>query len=238
MAQPSDEALYAATKKQVDKMYDKPSAYRSMAYSRFYLRAYREKYGNDKKAYKGRNPGELERWRREKWVDIRSYVEDPKDTKPCGSIEYGKDEYPLCMPLSRAKRYSEKQLVTLLNRKAELGKERLVKEPFLRDIGIEPKPAKLTERKPIKEKKPEKPEPKPRGRPRKPKQEIVVEKKARGRPKRVAATAPVRAERTKEEANIFVPSEKPKQEEVLYDVNDPNLLKPSKSFETGFMSWD
>jgi hypothetical protein len=142
MAEPTDMKLYNETKDKVDKIYDKPSAYRSMAYTRFYLRAYREKYGNDKKAYKGKKPGELEKWRRDKWLDVRSFVDTPKDPKACGSIEYGKDEYPLCMPESKLKRYSKNELITFLNRKAELGKKRLVKESFLRDLGAT-KPEKV-----------------------------------------------------------------------------------------------
>jgi hypothetical protein len=141
--QPSDEALYAETKKKVDKIYDKPSAYRSMAYTRFYLRAFREKYGSDKKAYKGKKPpGELEKWRREKWVDIRSFLDTPEAPKPCGGIEYGRKEYPLCMPIAKAKRYNKNELLTLLNRKAELGKTRLVKESFLKQVEPEEKPVK------------------------------------------------------------------------------------------------
>jgi hypothetical protein len=142
MAEPTDMKLYNETKDKVDKIYDKPSAYRSMAYTRFYLRAYREKYGNDKKAYKGKKPGELEKWRRDKWLDVRSFVDTPKDPKACGSIEYGKDEYPLCMPESKLKRYSKNELITFLNRKAELGKKRLVKESYLRDLGVS-KPEKV-----------------------------------------------------------------------------------------------
>lgn len=149
MAQPSDEALYEKTKREVDKIYEKPSAYRSMAYTRFYLKAYREKYGDDKKAYKGGRPGDLQRWRNEKWIDIRSFVDTPEDPKPCGTIEYKKDEYPLCMPIKKAKSYTQAELLALLNRKAELGKTRLVKEPYLRDLGITDKeePAKLEKEK-------------------------------------------------------------------------------------------
>ena len=142
MAEPTDMKLYNETKDKVDKIYDKPSAYRSMAYTRFYLRAYREKYGNDKKAYKGKKPGELEKWRRDKWLDVRSFIDTPKDPKACGSIEYGKDEYPLCMPESKLKRYNKNELITFLNRKAELGRKRLVKEPYLRDLGMA-KPEKV-----------------------------------------------------------------------------------------------
>jgi hypothetical protein len=136
MAEPTDERLYNETKKHVDGIYDKPSAYRSMAYTRFYLRAFREKYGNDKKAYTGKKPGDLARWRKEKWVDIRSYLDTPSDPKACGNVKNAKGEYPLCMPEKKAETYSKGELNALLNRKAELGKTRLVKEPYLRDLGV------------------------------------------------------------------------------------------------------
>lgn len=134
MATPVDSKLYEEAKKHVDKIYDKPSAYRSMAYTRFYLRAFREKYGDAKKAYSGKKPGHLETWRREKWIDVGSYLDTPRAPKACGTIEYGKGEYPLCMPESKVKKYSDKELEALLYQKSQLGKTRLVKEPFLRDV--------------------------------------------------------------------------------------------------------
>lgn len=134
MATPVDSKLYDEAKKYVDKIYDKPSAYRSMAYTRFYLRAFREKYGDAKKAYSGKKPGDLETWRREKWIDIRSYLDTPRAPKSCGAVEYGKGEYPLCMPESKAKKYSDKELEALLYQKSQIGKTRLVKAPFLRDV--------------------------------------------------------------------------------------------------------
>ena len=134
MATPVDSKLYEETKKNVDKIYDKPSAYRSMAYTRFYLRAFREKYGDAKKAYSGKKPGDLENWRREKWIDIRSYMDTPRAPKACGAVEYGKGEYPLCMPESKAKKYSKQELEALLYQKSQIGKTRLVKAPFLRDV--------------------------------------------------------------------------------------------------------
>jgi len=136
MATPTDEALYNKTKAEVNKTYDKPSAYRSMAYTRFYLRAYRDKYGDDKKAYTGKKPGDLAKWRNDKWVDVRSYVDTPNHPKACGNVKYDKGEYPLCMPEKKVKKYTQSELTALINRKDELGKKRLVKEPYLRDLGV------------------------------------------------------------------------------------------------------
>jgi hypothetical protein len=139
MAKPTDTRLYEEIKKEVDRSYDKPSAYRSMAYSRFYMRAFREKYGDNKKPYEGKRPGELEKWRRDKWVDVQSYVDVPKDPKPCGTIDYNrKEEYPLCMPLSKVKKYDKDDLVSFINQKSHIGKKRLVKESFLKLINEKP----------------------------------------------------------------------------------------------------
>lgn len=149
MAEPIDPKLYEQAKTLVDKSYDKPSAYRSMAYSRFYLRAFREKYGENKPAYKGRLAGDLKNYVREKWIDVRSYIDTPEDPKPCGSINYGKDEYAFCLPITKVSKYSNEELIALLNRKAEIGKSRLVVEPFLRDLGISKE--KVLKLKPVRE---------------------------------------------------------------------------------------
>ena len=204
MSVPVDEKLYNETKKKVDSIYDKPSAYRSMAYTRFYLRAFREKYGEKKQAYKGKKPGDLEKWRREKWIDIRSFLDTPEDPKPCGGIEYGKKEYPLCMPERKAKRYSKAELSALLYRKSELGKTRLVKEPFLRDLYGEPikevpvkeikslePPKQLKEKKVVEKsniktvtRKLEKDQVKPEREQTKIEEKIQIEKRPIGRPKK------------------------------------------------------
>ena len=212
MSIPVDEKLYNETKKKVDEIYDKPSAYRSMAYTRFYLRAFREKYGEKKSAYKGKRPGDLEKWRREKWVDIRSFLDTPEDPKACGGIEYGKKEYPLCMPISKAKRYNKQELTALLYRKAELGKTRLVKEPFLRDLYGEPiKEVKVKDIKPIeppKQMKMKKEEPirvKKEVKPKEVKPVVAepvkepVEKRPRGRPRRQRTEEEMTAEQQRQE---------------------------------------
>lgn len=134
MAEPSDAILYNEAKREVDKSYDKPSAYRSMAYTRTYLKKYREKYGDDKKAYKGKNPEELKTWRKEKWIDVKSVLQNPKNPTVCGNAPIKKGEYPLCMPVKEIEQYSKGELQLLVNRKNEIGKKRLVKDSFLRDV--------------------------------------------------------------------------------------------------------
>lgn len=164
MAEPSDMALYNKSKEEVNKNYDKPSAYRSMAYTRTYLKNYREKYGDDKKAYKGKNPEELKTWRKEKWVDVKSVLKDPKNPTACGNAPIKKGEYPLCMPEKQLAKYSKSELSLLVQRKNQIGKRRLVKDAFLRDI-LEPEkitPIREYKDKYVKEKQNKLPEPLPK----------------------------------------------------------------------------
>jgi hypothetical protein len=134
MSEPVDVAMYNEVKKEVDKNYDKPSAYRSMAYTRTYIKKFKEKYGAKRNPYSGSKPGNLKVWRNEKWVDIKSFLENPKNPTACGNEPYKKGEYPLCMPEKKAATYSKEELQLLVARKNELGKRRLVKDAYLRDV--------------------------------------------------------------------------------------------------------
>ena len=164
MSEPSDQELYNKSKEEVNKNYDKPSAYRSMAYTRTYLKNYREKYGDDKKAYKGKNPEELKTWRKEKWVDVKSVLQNPKNPITCGNAPIKKGEYPLCMPEKQLAKYSKSELSLLVQRKNEIGKRRLVKDAYLRDL-LEPEkitPIRQYKDKYVKDKKAKLPEPLPK----------------------------------------------------------------------------
>lgn len=164
MSEPSDQELYNKSKEEVNKNYDKPSAYRSMAYTRTYLKNYREKYGDDKKAYKGKNPEELKTWRKEKWVDVKSVLQNPKNPTACGNAPIKKGEYPLCMPEKQLAKYSKSELSLLVQRKNEIGKRRLVKDAYLRDL-LEPEkitPIRQYKDKYVKDKKAKLPEPLPK----------------------------------------------------------------------------
>ena len=134
MAEPIDPILYRKMKDEVDKSYKKPSAYRSMAYQRYYLKAFAEKYGEGKSAFKGKNPKKLGNWRKEKWVDVKTLIADPQNPVACGNAPVGKDEYPLCMPIKEAAKYSEGELKLLVKRKSEIKEKRLVKDAYLRDV--------------------------------------------------------------------------------------------------------
>jgi len=185
MAEPSDQALYNKSKDEVNKNYDKPSAYRSMAYTRTYLKNYREKYGDDKKAYKGKNPENLKTWRKEKWVDVKSFVKDPKNPTACGNATVKKGEYPLCMPISKAQTYNKSELNLLIARKNQIGKRRLVKDAYLRDL-LEPEkitPIREYKDKYVKEKKDKLPEPLPKAQ---------AEKILKEKPVKVVAEKPVK----------------------------------------------
>jgi hypothetical protein len=159
MTEPTDKILYDKVVAEVNKSYKKPSAYRSMGYAKYYKKAFEEKYGTKKSAYKGKNPEELKTWRKEKWVDVKSVLKDPKNPTACGNEPYGKGEYPLCMKEKELKKYTKGELELLKDRKNQLGKKRLVKDAFLRDV-LEPEktpPARIYKQKyvPKKERIPE-----------------------------------------------------------------------------------
>jgi hypothetical protein len=125
-SEPTDKILYDKVVDEVNKSYKKPSAYRSMAYVKFYMKAYEEKHGK-KDAYKGENLGQLKKWRKEKWVDVKSVLKDPSNPVACGNAERKAKEYPLCMPKKELDNYSKKELEDLVDRKNELGSKTLVK---------------------------------------------------------------------------------------------------------------
>jgi hypothetical protein len=137
MTEPADKILYDKIVTEVNKSYKKPSAYRSMGYAKYYKKAFEEKYGSKKSAYKGSNPGELKTWRKENWVDVKSVLRDSKNPTKCGNEPVAKGEYPLCMKEKELKKYSKGELELLVDRKNKLGKKRLVKDAFLRDV-LEP----------------------------------------------------------------------------------------------------
>ena len=143
MTEPADKILYDKIVTEVNKSYKKPSAYRSMGYAKYYKKAFEEKYGSKKSAYKGKNPEELKTWRKEKWVDVKSVLKDPKNPTACGNEPIAKGEYPLCMKEKDLGKYTKGELELLRERKNKLGKKRLVKDAFLRDV-LEPEKTPAT----------------------------------------------------------------------------------------------
>jgi hypothetical protein len=231
-------ALYNKSKDEVNKNYDKPSAYRSMAYTRTYLKNYREKYGDDKKAYKGKNPEELKTWRREKWVDVKSVLKDPKNPIACGNAPIKSGEYPLCMPEKQLSKYSKSELSLLVQRKNQIGKRRLVKDAYLRDL-LEPEkitPIREYKDKYVKDKKAKLPEPLPKAQAEKILKEkpIKIEKPAK-EPKPVMTDEEKREakNRRQREAYVSVKKEKVKKEPVPKEpkaprekVTFPRMIRP------------
>jgi hypothetical protein len=182
MTEPTDKILYDKIVAEVNKSYKKPSAYRSMGYAKYYKKAFEEKYGTKKSAYKGKNPEELKTWRKEKWVDVKSVLRDPKNPTACGNEPIAKGEYPLCMKEKELKKYSKGELELLQDRKNKLGKKRLVKDAFLRDV-LEPEktpPTRIYKQKYL-PKKERIPEPVPE----KEATKILNEKRIRGKVQRV-----------------------------------------------------
>jgi len=219
MAEPSDMALYNKSKDEVNKNYDKPSAYRSMAYTRTYLKNYREKYGDDKKAYKGKNPEELKTWRKEKWVDVKSVLKDPKNPTVCGNAPIKEGEYPLCMPINQLAKYSKSELGLLVQRKNQIGKRRLVKDAYLRDL-LEPEkitPIREYKDKYVKEKKNKLPEPLPKAQAEKILKEKPVKSIVLKEPKPVKPTLDIEAKRAlknERQKAKYVSVKKPREPKV------------------------
>lgn len=228
MAEPSDMALYNKSKEEVNKNYDKPSAYRSMAYTRTYLKNYREKYGDDKKAYKGKNPEELKTWRKEKWIDVKSFLKDPKNPTACGNAPIKKGEYPLCMPVNQLSKYNKSELGLLVQRKNQIGKRRLVKDAYLRDI-LEPEkitPIREYKDKYVKEQELKLPEPLPKAqaekilkeKPSKPIKEpkVIVQKEPKAAPTAEEIQARREAKNARQrEAYVSVRKERPAKPEPI-----------------------
>jgi hypothetical protein len=74
--EPTDQALYAKTKKRVYKKHPKHSAYRSGILVQSYKKSFKKKYGSKRSPYKGEKPTTkgLKRWFNEKWVNQRGEV--------------------------------------------------------------------------------------------------------------------------------------------------------------------
>lgn len=75
-SQPIDNKLYDSVKKIIYKKYPVHSAYRSGLLVKTYKKKFSEKYGKNKKPYKGKKQTKvgLKRWFDEKWVNQRGEV--------------------------------------------------------------------------------------------------------------------------------------------------------------------
>ena len=62
------------------------------------------------------NKGGLNKWFKEKWVDIGAPKKDGK-YQPCGRSKGSKRKYPKCVPLAKATRMSDSQRASAVKRK-------------------------------------------------------------------------------------------------------------------------
>ena len=84
---PKDKILYDKIKKQADKIYEKPSAYKSMYIQKIY-KSMNGEYIDDNQ------PKKLKQWMNEKWININPLL--------------GKTGYPTYRPLVRVNKNSPK----------------------------------------------------------------------------------------------------------------------------------
>lgn len=122
MSTPLNPKLYEKAKKIADNTYEKPSAYKSMFIQKKYMELggkYKDKRSNQKKS------DNLNRWRREKWVQVIPYLkngkeivcgEDNKKNKVCRPLVRIDSKTPITLP-ELQKLHTKKQLLNLANKK-------------------------------------------------------------------------------------------------------------------------
>tara|TARA_R100001198_G_C5215475_1_gene199362 strand:- start:881 stop:1279 length:399 start_codon:yes stop_codon:yes gene_type:complete len=114
----TDKLIYNKAKKIADKKYDKPSAYKSM----FLVEKYEELGGK----IKGKNKGNLQKWRKEGWVNLSGVALGKtklKDAPMCGIKDPNQGKNPsICRPTknvnkttSLAQEFSKTQLKKALD---------------------------------------------------------------------------------------------------------------------------
>lgn len=121
MENAKDVELYQEAKRFIDGIYERPSAYKSMAISKRYMDLYKEKYGSAD-AYRGVSDSKLSKWRAEKWTDVESYLAGKP--RPCGDPELkkkrkgrGPRNLPACRPLKILERIPERVLKIAISKK-------------------------------------------------------------------------------------------------------------------------
>jgi len=70
MPEPVDKKLYEQVKKSIDKIYNKPSAYKSGAIVKKYKEIFKKTYGDMSPYIDDNRPKNLQRWFDEKWIDV------------------------------------------------------------------------------------------------------------------------------------------------------------------------
>jgi hypothetical protein len=118
---PVNKALYERVKAKIKERYATwPSAYASAAL----VKEYKSAGGK----YRSMARGGLTKWFDEKWVDL-SRPKAGGGYEPCGRSEAKGEDYPKCVPASKAASMSESERRSAIRRKREAQGGRLKKSP-------------------------------------------------------------------------------------------------------------
>lgn len=108
---PLNQELYKKIKKDADKLFkEKTSAYKSMWIVRKYIKEGGTYEAGPIEKIK-KNSG-LERWLKEKWVDISKYDKKTKTYAPCGRKKLS-EPFPICRPSIRITKETPKTVQEL-----------------------------------------------------------------------------------------------------------------------------
>lgn len=123
MSTPLNPKLYEKAKKIANNTYEKPSAYKSMFIQKKYMEL-GGKYKDDKRSNQKKS-NNLNRWRRERWVQVIPYLkngeeivcgEDNKKNKVCRPLVRIDSKTPITLP-ELQKLHTKKQLLNLAKKK-------------------------------------------------------------------------------------------------------------------------
>lgn len=124
MSTPLNPKLYEKAKKIANNTYEKPSAYKSMFIQKKYMEL-GGKYKDDKRSNNQKKSNNLNRWRRERWVQVIPYLkngeeivcgEDNKKNKVCRPLVRIDSKTPITLP-ELQKLHTKKQLLNLAKKK-------------------------------------------------------------------------------------------------------------------------
>jgi hypothetical protein len=119
-AVPKNKKLYKRIKEAIYSKYPKHSLFRSS----MIVKKYKDEGGK----YMGDNKKGIKNWFKEKWVSLPDYVKG--DIVACGESDL-KGLYPLCRPLSIAKKLSVDDIKKMMIEKNKLGKKPLITKKVL-----------------------------------------------------------------------------------------------------------
>lgn len=118
---PTDKELYNRVKSEIKSKFDKwPSAYASAAL----VKEYKRRGGG----YRSRVNEGLDKWFKERWVDISRKDKSGKHPE-CGRDDADKGAYPKCVPQKKASTLSKKEKKSASNRKRNAENKNTSKTP-------------------------------------------------------------------------------------------------------------